>query len=50
MAELALDVFYTGMNPVAEGDGLFRAQTGCRVNIEKVEKARKENQAADGKK
>ena len=50
MAELALDILHTSMNPVAEGDGLFRAETRCRVNIEKIEKARKENQAAYGKK
>ena len=50
MAELALDVLYPGMNPVAEGDGLFRAETGSRVNVKKIEKARKETQTAKGKK
>ena len=50
MAELALDVFYAGMNPVAERDGLFRTETGRRVNVKKIEKAHKENQAANGKK
>ena len=50
MAEPALDVLHAGMNPVAEGDGLFRSETGRRVNVKKIEKARKETQTAKGKK
>ena len=50
MTEPALDVLHGGMNPVAEGDELFRTETGRRVNVKKIEKARKEDQTANGKK
>ncbi len=50
MAEPALDLLHAGMNPVAEGNGLFRTETGRRVNVKKIEKARKEDQTANGKK
>jgi hypothetical protein len=50
MAESALDLLHAGMNPVAEGDGLFRTETGRRVNVKKIEEARKEDQTANGKK
>lgn len=50
MAEPALDVLHTGVNPVAEGEGLFRTETGGRIEIKKIEKTRKEDQTANGKK
>jgi hypothetical protein len=50
MAEPALDILHPGMYPVAEGDGLFRAQTGRRVYVKKVEESRKEHKTAKGKK
>jgi len=50
MAEPALDVLHAHMNPVAERDGLFGTKTDRRVKVKKIEKARNENQTANGKK
>jgi hypothetical protein len=49
MAERALDRLYAGMDLMAEGNRLFRTETGRRINIEKIEEAQQENQAADRK-
>jgi hypothetical protein len=38
VAELALDLFDAGMDPMAEGDGLLGTDVRCRWNVEIVKK------------
>ncbi len=49
MTELALNFLYTGMQPMAERDRLFRTDFESRWSVEIVEKHPGENNTRDGK-
>jgi hypothetical protein len=49
VTELTLNLFHSGMNPMAERYGLCRTDVGCRWNIEIVEKSQHKKDAAADK-